>query len=411
MANSSRAASLISVPSKFGGTTFLDTIELTQLPPPEGAPNRGLLSASQVQALLGWRHRIHSSFGDYPDHKAYWITLTYARRPASPADWKRDGKRYIKRLASYFRNVRCKAQRILAERGQAEVAADEKIHYIMVQEKGGQYGREHFHVLLFTPYSIDFERPQTKWSLGLQKVVRCGRSAKDRNRLARYLTSYATKEIIGIPTCSYNFGLTRTTMLLSLSRWQQLHLIHPALSRRLLQRLLLSPSLIPFRMMDSLILQDSSLIGFPPINLPPAQLQTGDQNFSLQQDQKINYVPPGTLVSENLCRFGKAAAKAVLEELRTYSTGDVDAIGQDVLQHPTATFGIPGLRCFGRPRPISRPTKLEASTGSAVWKQSQAGRRRVLAGSRREVRLGESRSATISTATYEVWSSPEPECL
>lgn len=324
---------------------------------------------------FSWQFRIAMTFAEFPRHQCAWITLTYRKEPASWITARTHINQWLKSVKDYCRRVlvpeheqyvreRIEAQPLLTDLPPGlQKNPAETIRYIIVEEQGSENGRKHFHALVWMPYKLpirQWEDPLIKWKHGFQKIKR--QRADDDIKRSIYIAKYAMKSN-GRIKCNVNFGLMTTTILMSISSFRLLVMVHPSLAQKLLRRLSLKPNYPTLKLMTSLT-SSGRLSTILPSVPPPSVLgqnRTGARSGSkAAADGSVAAIKRmGTEVYRPVPR---TAVKEAVEDIRTFAAWSCSQEG-----FPDLNKTLPGLALFGRPLPITLSARLEPHKNTAVW--------------------------------------------
>ncbi len=316
-----------------------------------------------------WQFRILEEIRQCPGYCVTFHTLTYAQEPKSDDQARRHLTNYLARLKRYAQCVILPAAQDCLEdkelrtderlKAQHVVRVDANIRYFAALEYGSKSNRKHFHMLTFFPTYMSYSIWNTKmlqWRHGFHdhKLLDPDRSSK----LGWYLAKYVSKSN-GRTRCSLNFGLTTLTALMSLASYRLLYLMAPRLAQTLLRRLLLTPNYPTSRKMSSLISSPKPLITSLPATIQRMVPQlTGELNslkqLGLSEDAELR----------NIVR-NESARRALSIQLVRETIIQVKALSAEALGYPVPK--TPGLRTFGRSRPVSLSLLVEPNQEAAIW--------------------------------------------
>lgn len=349
--------------TKYGGTSFLESTLYVKGAPKQPKEHIGSMA---IWRNFEWQFRCTMAFREYSDHDCAFITLTY--REPEPASWdtcRTDIDGWLKRLRKYH-------ERVLAK------AIDEPKHlytrpkYIIVEENGKLNGRKHFHALIFTAkkYSMrlaNYRDPACAWRHGFIDAKRVNSKYSGQRNLAIYISKYVNKSH-GRNLCSFNFGLTTTTILLSISSWEQLYLINQTLFQKLLRRLSLTANYPTSNRLNSLHLRQmrwttSQLRLHPPgIHRPViGSPETGSLIVSKEDAGTLSYKHSNALRSSSY-----PLVKRCIQSLKA---PDATPLCKQ------AASCLPGLALFAKGPVLTNSARLEPDKATAVWFAKSAHKR------------------------------------
>lgn len=337
--------------TKYGGTTFLDVIPITQGAPLEKPKASELFSIMDQAQKWQWQFRTIMALREHPKHTVAWITLTYAQEPPT---W--DSAR--RHITQWLRSVKDYHRRVLLPARTPHDNPNHKPAYIIVEEEGALHGRKHFHVLFLSAYPLpikQWEEPLLKWKHGFQKVKRI-----DLNQtigLAVYIAKYANKSQ-GKTKCSSHFGLTTITTLLSLSRFHLLFQVNPTLAQKLIRRLCLTPNYPTFRTMTYLASRQTFSASSIP-HSPSLHKRTGTMITDLNASKDLNASPsPDNLARTRISQLATPMVRKALHQITACASTD---LSRSLIQC------LPGLSSFGRPKLATFSTCMEPENNTLIW--------------------------------------------